>query len=59
MCRNTANFVKTLFTDPVNSEITVYRERESRTDLVELSLSPHPSIYRKYEIAKLPKYPHE
>jgi hypothetical protein len=28
MCRNTATFVKTLFTDPVNSETTVYRERE-------------------------------
>jgi hypothetical protein len=34
MCRNTATFVKTLFIDPVNSETTVYRERESRTDLV-------------------------
>jgi hypothetical protein len=59
MCRNTATFVKTLFTDPVNSETTVYRERESKTDLVWLSLSPHPSIYKKCEIAKLPKYPHE
>jgi hypothetical protein len=59
MCRNTATFVKSLFTDPVNSETTVYRERESRTDLVYLSLSPYPSIYRKCEIDKLPKYPHE
>jgi hypothetical protein len=59
MCRNTATFVKTLFTNPVNSEITVYRERESRTDLVCLSLSPHPSIYRKCGIDKLPKCPHE
>jgi hypothetical protein len=31
---NTATFVKILFTDPVNSETTIYRERESRTDLV-------------------------
>jgi hypothetical protein len=29
MCRNTATFVKTLFTDLVNSETTVYREREN------------------------------
>ena len=59
MCRNTATFVKTLFTDPVNSETTVYRERESRTDLVEVSLSPYPSIYRKNGIDKLPKCPRE
>jgi hypothetical protein len=36
--RNTVNrgfsFVKILFTDPVNSETTIYRERENRTDLV-------------------------
>jgi hypothetical protein len=59
MCRNAATFVKTLFIDPLNSETTVYRERESRTDLVCLSLSPYPSIYRKSGIAKLPKCPHE
>jgi hypothetical protein len=59
MCENTATFVKTLFTDPINSETTVYRERESRTDLVWLSLSSYHSIYRKFEIDKLSKYPHE
>jgi hypothetical protein len=59
MCRNTATFVKTLFTNPVNSKTTVYRERESRTDLMCPSLSPHPSIYRKCGVAKLPKYSHE
>jgi hypothetical protein len=59
MCRNTATFIKILFTDPENSETTVYRERESRSDLVWLSLSPYPSIYRKCEIDKLSKYPHE
>jgi hypothetical protein len=30
MCKSTATFVKTLFTDPVNSETTVYRERERK-----------------------------
>jgi hypothetical protein len=56
MCRNTVTFVKTLFTDPVNSKTTVYRKRESRTDLVWLSLSPHPSIYRKCGITKMPSW---
>jgi hypothetical protein len=42
MCRNTVTFVKTLFTDLVNSETTIYRERESRTDLCVFLSHPTP-----------------
>jgi hypothetical protein len=59
MCRNTTTFVKTLFTNPVNSETTVYRERESKLIWYSFLSHPTPSIYRKYGITKLPKCPHE
>jgi hypothetical protein len=54
MCINTTTFVKTLFTDPVNSETTVYRERE-KVELIWCSFLSHPTPLF-IENVELPNY---